>query len=209
MALFLDLEEKTKTGKMVEKEICFNKSKRYIIHFLKKTFLSNCNTVNKVLFQHWPQGVGTHLFLLFFLLGAFFMGRTGHPAARLLLDFGAFAIFGGFGWSSIRRCFSFSTFFFFFLSFLSFFFLGLMMGPCDSAVSCSCTALSCSEKNTGRSKSQKWLNHAVKHTMNARKSGKLEAHLFLQLCQSVCPLFLRVRAGTALTILTFTAQIAP
>lgn len=122
----------------------FTKSINYNISFGKQ----NCPSVNssKLRFQRWPEGVSTHLFLLFFLLGAFLMGRTGQPAARLLLDFGAFVIFGGFGWSSSRRCFSFSTFFFFFLSFLSFFFLGLMMGPCESAVSCSCTAFSWKEK---------------------------------------------------------------
>lgn len=142
MPLFLDLEGKKETGQMVPKQIQLNKSLNYMIHVFKEAFSFQLEIHSKLLFQHWPAEVSTHLFLLFFLLGAFLMGRTGHPAARLLFDFGAFVIFGGLGWSSIRRCFSFSTFFFFFLSFLSFFFLGLMMGPCDSAVSCSCTALS-------------------------------------------------------------------
>lgn len=33
-------------------------------------------------------------------------------------------------------------------------------------------------------------------------------NLFLQLCQPVCPLLLRVRAGAALALLTFTAELA-
>ena len=90
----------------------------------------------------------TYLLLLFFLLGAFLIGITGHPVALLVLAFGVFVILGalagliGNNSSSIRRCFSLSTFFFFFLSFFSFFFFGFTMGPWDRAVSCSCTALS-------------------------------------------------------------------
>lgn len=99
-------------------------------------------------YQHRPAGVSTHLLLLFFLLAAFLVGAKDPAAPRLLLAFGVLAILGALGGrmgvssSSIFRCFSFSTFFFFFLSFLSFFFLDLTMGPCESAVSCSWTALS-------------------------------------------------------------------
>lgn len=107
-----------------------------------------CESTTCFQFPHCPTGVNTHLLLLFFLLGAFLIGITGHAGARLLLGFGVFVILGalaglgGGSSSSILRCFSFSTFFFFFLSFFSFFFLGLTMGPWESAVSCSCTAFS-------------------------------------------------------------------
>lgn len=121
-------------------------------HYMTSSTCPSKHSIHHIQFQLCPLGVSTHLLLLFFLLGAFLTGTTGLGVPLLLLGFEVFVILGVLGGligvtsSSIFRCFSFSTFFFFFLSFFSFFFLGLTMGPCESAVSCSCTALSWGEK---------------------------------------------------------------
>lgn len=96
--------------------------------------------------------MSTHLLLLLFFVAPF-LPCVEVGAALLLLVLGVLAILGTLvgraggsssdmatGGARLLRCFS--GFFFFFLSFLSRFFLGLTIGPCESAANCSCTALS-------------------------------------------------------------------